>query len=574
MEIIDDINNMSIHLRDYQEQALETVINEFQNGTNRQLIVLPTGSGKTLVMAAIAKHFNKRTLILAHREELISQAFDKIKLFWPDVRIGVCMAERDEINQQIVVGSVQSCFRSKRLEKLKKEGLELLMIDESHHVIADSYQFIIQELGFNKGSDKLLIGVTATPHRSDKHGLGDTFDKIVYSRSISTMIKAGYLNPVSGRKILTNFALRRIQTSNGDFSISDLSEAINTPERNAFIAEKIKEYAFDRKGVAFCADVQHCHDLANAFRQHGIKAEAVWGDMSGDDRKRVLYDLKTGQLQFVTSCGILTEGFDEPSISAIVMARPTKSQSLYIQSAGRGLRLWPGKQDCLILDFTDSGLNLDSVMTLSHTIPEAKIYEDSEPVNQHKEEVDRTSKIQVMTECDKTFDILGSTRFIWIPIGDDEWSMIDDDRHEIVMQPQDGGYVSELYLTDGSSQSIVESPLPLEYCSGISEDYARRHLKISFASTNASWMTQDAPATASQREYLLRKDAFQEGMKKSQAALEIRKIIALQNKNRRHLAQEPPTDQQRYFLANHGINPAKMSKLEAIHVISKLKKSA
>ena len=187
---------MTITLRDYQFDAMKSVISESQVGINRQLIILPTGSGKTIIMAAIAKHFNKKTLLLAHREELIYQAVEKFKLFWPSVDIGVCMADRDEVDRQVIVGSIQSCSRSKRLERLKERDFELLMIDEAHHSASDSYQSIINALRFTGDSKKLLLGVTATSQRSDKLCLGETFTHVTFSRSISTMIKAGYLSPI------------------------------------------------------------------------------------------------------------------------------------------------------------------------------------------------------------------------------------------------------------------------------------------------------------------------------------------------------------------------------------------
>lgn len=139
---------MPIALRDYQQECLDAVLNESKAGISRQLVSLPTGSGKTVIMSAIAKEIDKKTLILAHREELITQTVDKLKLFWPEAKIGICKAERDEIHQQIVVGSVQTCYRSQRLERLKEQGFELLMIDECHHSVSNSYQSIINELGF------------------------------------------------------------------------------------------------------------------------------------------------------------------------------------------------------------------------------------------------------------------------------------------------------------------------------------------------------------------------------------------------------------------------------------------
>lgn len=560
-----------VKLREYQKEALEEIHQEYLIGINSQLIVLPTGSGKTILMAAISKHFNKKILLLAHREELIQQAFDKFKLYWPEADIGICKAEREDAKNQIIIGSVQSCSRSKRLGLLKESGFDILMIDEAHHASADSYQRIINELGFRQDKTKLLIGVTATPNRADKQALGDTFEKITYSRSISTMIKAGYLSPAIGRKILTNFTLKNIRSQNGDFSIEDLAEAVNTSERNAFIAEKYQSYAADRKGVAFCVDVKHCQELAAAFEKVGIKAKAIWGEMPGEERKKVLEALTSGKIQVAMSCGVLTEGFDEPSIDCIVMARPTKSQSLYIQCVGRGLRLWPGKQNCLVLDFTDRSHNLDSVMSLSRTVPDAlEILEKQNTFDQ--EEVDKAPKIEVWEECDREFDVLGHARFIWTCLGDNEWSLQDDERREIVMKPQEGGYVAELYHVDDPAKQIVRSPLPLEYCSGVCEDYARRHLKIAFADMHAPWMNAQAQPTQSQRELLQKHKAYKEGMSKAEASIEIKRIIALKNKQRRQMSQEPITAKQKFALMKTGLDTSKMSKMQAMQEIAKIKK--
>jgi superfamily II DNA or RNA helicase len=320
---------MNIALRDYQRECLDTVLREHASGNNRQLVILPTGSGKTIVMAAISKCFNKKTLLLAHREELINQAVEKFRLFWPDVEIGVCMADRNEMDCQVIIGSVQSCSRNRRLEQLKEKSFELLMIDEAHHSASDSYQSVISALGFDCDTKKLLLGVTATPQRSDKLGLGDTFTKVTFSRSISTMIKGGYLSPIIGRKILTNLAFNKISSSNGDFAINDLSEAVNTPERNAFIVSKFKEYAAKRKGIAFCCDVQYCKDLSDAFKSVGIEASSIWGDMESSERRQALESFKQGQIQVLSSCGVLTEGYDESTVNAVIMARPTKSSGLF-----------------------------------------------------------------------------------------------------------------------------------------------------------------------------------------------------------------------------------------------------
>ncbi len=561
-----------LKLRDYQLQALEAISDAAVAGIQRQLICLPTGSGKTIVMSALAKQLNRKTLLLAHREELITQALDKFKLFWPFVKIGICMAERNEIGNQVVIGSVQSCSRPKRLELLKEQGFDLMMIDEAHHASSESYRSIIEALGFGYQSKKLLIGVTATPQRSDNNGLGTTFEKLVFSRSIGTMIKAGYLSPVIGRKILTNFSMKGIRSYNGDFSLCDLAETMNSSERNTFIVDKFQEYAKDRKAVAFCVDVQHCKDLAEAFKKAGITAAAVWGDMLADERKKALEDLKYGRIQVVTSCGVLTEGFDEPSIDAVIMARPTKSHSLYIQCVGRGLRLFPGKQNCLVLDFTDRSNNLESIMTLSGAIPEAA-ESKVERSKEEEKEVDKRPKIMVLEEVDREFDILGTTRFMWIAIGDEEWSLIDDEKNEIVMSPTDSGYIARLHRQDGTTQQIVRSPLPIEYCSGVCEDYARRHLKIAFADMKAPWMRGDYHPTQGQQEYLEKYGVYRHGMTKAEATIEIRRVIALKNKQRRISSNEPLTQMQRYFLVSRGFDTSKMTRLQAIQTIAKIKQN-
>jgi ATP-dependent helicase IRC3 len=563
---------MDIALRDYQLEAINAVTVSFLEGVNRQLVTLPTGSGKTIVMAALAMQFNKKTLLLAHREELITQAVEKFRLVWPEASIGVCMAERDEIDRHIVIGSIQSCSRPKRLERLKEQGFEVMMIDEAHHSSAESYQNVINDLGFVKGSKKLLIGVTATPQRADSQSLGKTFDKITFSRSIGTMIKAGYLSPVIGRKILTNFILQRIASSGGDFVISDLSEAMNTPERNSFIVDKFKTYADKRKAIAFCCDVQHCKDLSDAFRDAGIESSSVWGDMEPLERKRTLEAFKQGQIQVVASCGILTEGYDEPSIDSIIMARPTKSASLYTQCVGRGLRLWPGKSDCLVMDFTDRHNNLDSIMSLSCVIPEAAhINEEAVSTDEEK---DRRPKIHALHDIDKEFDILGTARFIWTSIGDDEWSLIDDKKREIVIQPSKGGYIATLYFPDGTSRHIVLNPLPLDYCSGVCEDFARRNLEIAFADASKPWMSNSSYPTQGQINYLENQGVDCSNMNRGQASMTIRQIISMKNKQRRLLANEPITSKQKYLLNCHGVDTNNMTKLQAMQAISKIKQNA
>ena len=563
---------MNISLRHYQSDAISKTIESFERGLTRQLLTLPTGSGKTIIMAALAKQLGKRTILLAHREELITQAVAKFKLIWPEAEIGVCMAEQNEPNKEVVFGSVQSCSRDARLNQLKGNDFDLLLIDEAHHANSPSYLKIIESLGFGgKDPSKLLVGVTATPMRSDDKELGDIFVEITYSISIGTMIRAGYLSPVNGRRVLTKTSIQGVHTRAGDFAIGELSEAINTPERNQFIAETYRKHASNRKGVAFCCDVQHCKDLAEAFRMAQIPAKAIYGDMDSLERKNAIEELKNGQIQIATSCGVLTEGFDEPTISCVAMARPTKFKGLYIQCVGRGLRLHPSKSDCLVLDFADEGHNLETVASLGRTIPEAQYAgEGSEAEEKEK----RAFSIQIKRVCDEEFDILGTARFIWLPIGDDEWSLADDEGNEIVLYPKDGGYIAKAYWRSGREQLLVESPLPIEYCSGTCEDFARVHFKLNFASTESPWLSSEEPPTEGQRAFLEKKGVSTQSMTKAVASMKIREVIAKQRKQYRTMSNEPITTKQAYFLKERGVNPEGMSKLDAVRVIGKIKKES
>lgn len=560
---------MKIALRDYQEIAIKKVLSSHAEGCSRQLITLPTGAGKTVVMAALAKKLGKRTLLLAHREELIIQAQSKFRLVWPEADTGVCIGLRNEVDGQVVFGSVQSCCREPRLSQLVEQGFELLLIDEAHHASSPSYQTIINALGFSATSHgKLLLGVTATPMRSDNKELGEVFESSTYSLPIGTLIDAGYLSPVKGRRVITQTSLDKVPSRGGEFVLGELSEAVNAPERNQFVAETYRKYAADRRGIAFCCDVQHCIDLAEALNLAQIRATPVFGDMDAYERKIALEALKTGEIQVVTSCSLLTEGVDIPSVSCIAMARPTRFKGLYIQCVGRGLRLHPLKSDCLVLDFADEGHNLETAVSLSKAIPEIQ----QEGEGRGEEQKRPKPSVRVCREIDEEFDILGATRFIWVSVGDDEWSLADDEGNEIIMSPKDEGYISTVYWKSGGVGQVISEPIPLEYCSGCCEDFARSRFRLDFASTESSWLTKMQDPSEGQLAFLEKRNIQASGMTRAQASIKIREVLAKQRKRQRKMGTEPATEKQGAFLSRYGIDAAKMSKLEAMRVIANIRK--
>ena len=554
-------------LRPYQKEALKSVASSFQEGITKQLISLPTGAGKTIIIAAMAKHFNKKTLIIAHRKELIQQAYDKLKLFWSKIDIGICNAQYKKYKNKVVIGSVQSCSQKKLLEQLQKQDFDILIIDEAHHAPAESYTKIIDALGFNDNK-KLLIGVTATPDRSDNKELGNNFQKIVYTKTIGDLIKEGYLSPVTGRKIHTNISLKGVRTYKGDFNAQELSHVVNVPERNDFIVKKFMEHGIGRKAIAFCVDVQHCKDLEQTFLKHGIKAASVWGAMPSQDRTHILKQFKEGDIEVVTSCSLLTEGYDEPSIAAICMARPTKSKALYIQMVGRGLRICPGKQNLLVLDFTDENNNLSLIVSLKTTIPEAAVVVESN----HKQKSPKTRQIKTDSEMDQEFDIVGQDQFLWVFLDDNEYSLQDDNRNEIVMRQSSYGFVADFYIYKNDTPNIiVTNPLSFEYCKEICEEFARKNLNIKYAVKSSEWLSRHDIPSRKQIEWLYVNDRYYPGISKQKAEYVMREAIAQNNKKRRDSRYLPVTPAQSYVLQKHNINPVGMSKLQAMNEIEKIK---
>jgi ATP-dependent helicase IRC3 len=293
-------------------------------------------------------------LVLAHRRELIEQAADKLRHWNPTAKVTIEQGDqRADPNADIVVASVQSITRDKRRAKFDWNRIRLCVVDEAHHVCAESYQRVLADGGFlNPENGKLLVGVTATPNRSDGLPLKDTLDEIVFNYPLRRAILDGWLCDISAFRIRTDTSLDAVRTTAGDFNAGELADTVNTPERNALIVSAWRDNARGRKTIAFTADVQHAKDLASAFRTNGIAAEPVWGE--DPERAEKLQRHRSGETQVITNCNLLTEGFDSPAVDCIVLARPTKSSLLLQQMAGRGTRLHEGKTECVLLDIVDN----------------------------------------------------------------------------------------------------------------------------------------------------------------------------------------------------------------------------
>lgn len=347
-------------LRPYQRQCLEAIEKAYWKGVRRQLVCLPTGTGKTVVFAHLPQHLKmkKRMLVLAHREELLDQAVDKFRRANPDLPVGVEQAERRAADDdRVVVASVQTLSRerSERLARFAPEAFSIVVVDEAHHAVAPSYRRVLEHFGFFAPDTKrLLVGVTATPRRGDDKGLDEIFQEIVFRKTLREMIEAKFLCDLSGWRVESETSLDGVATRHGDFVAGQLSDRVNVEARNGLIVAAYREKLDGRRAIAFCVDVQHAIDLSERFRGAGVSCRPVWGDMPRERRVDALAAFSRGDVKVLTNCNVLTEGYDEPLVEGILLSRPTQSALLYVQMVGRGLRPAPGKAGLIVIDIVDA----------------------------------------------------------------------------------------------------------------------------------------------------------------------------------------------------------------------------
>ena len=340
-------------LRPYQQEALDSMLQAESNGISKQLVVLPTGAGKTVLFAQlpIMRKDSLPMLVLAHRSELLIQAKDKIETINKDLSVGIEQAENKAGYSDVVIASVPTLGResSSRIEQYPKDYFKTIVVDEAHHAAAPSYRRILDYF-----KPDLLLGVTATPQRSDSVRLIDVFQEIVYYKSIQDLIKEGWLSPLVGYRVKTSTDISDVEIQNGEYKQDQLIEAIDNPSRNNSIVTAYNDLANAKKTVVFAAGVDHAGNLAEAFRKNGSSVRVIIGTTPEEERRQILSDFKSGAVTVLVNVGVLTEGFDEPSIEAIILAKPTRSSLLYTQIVGRGTRLFEGKEHCMIIDIADT----------------------------------------------------------------------------------------------------------------------------------------------------------------------------------------------------------------------------
>ena len=335
-----------MELRPYQAEAKAAVFEQWDKGSLKTLLVLPTGCGKTIVFAKVAEDCVRqgyRVLILAHRGELLEQAADKIK---KSTNLG-CATEKAEQTClgswfRITVGSVQSMQREKRLSQFSEDYFNVIIIDEAHHCISDGYQKVLQHFPSAK-----VLGVTATPDRGDMRNLGEFFESLAYEYTLPKAIREGYLSPIKAMTIPLQLDLSGVSIQSGDFKAGDIATALDPYLHQ--IADEMVKYCRDRKTVVFLPLVKTSQKFKEILNEKGFKAAEVNGESK--DRTEVLKAFDKGEYNVLCNSMLLTEGWDCPSVDCVVVLRPTKVRSLYSQMVGRGTRLCEGKSYLLLLDF-------------------------------------------------------------------------------------------------------------------------------------------------------------------------------------------------------------------------------
>jgi superfamily II DNA or RNA helicase len=333
-------------LRDFQHQAIEAVrLGLQERDIRRPLIVLPTGSGKTVVFSRLLyrRRQSGRGLVLAHRGELLNQARKTLRQVAPELRVGLVKAQADEFEGvDVVVGSVQTLVNPARLQRIG--GFATVVIDEAHHAVAPTYRKILNGLGCFDEQGPLTVGVTATAgERGDGVGLDEVFQEIVFARGILYMILRGYLVDVEAVEIETKLDYDQVTVRGGDYTDASLGDALDSSGAIDAAALAYAEHARDRRGVAFTPTIATADHLATRLRGLGIAAEHVSGETPPDERAAILERVATGECQVVANACVLVEGYDQPELSCALIARPTKSRPAFAQMAGRILRPHPGK---------------------------------------------------------------------------------------------------------------------------------------------------------------------------------------------------------------------------------------
>lgn len=341
------IEAVDLELKEHQKAALAALEEMRNNNETIALIYHATGTGKTVTAVTDAKRIGKRTLFIAHTNELVTQAYETFKALWPEVSAGIYMGAMKEKDSFVVCGSVQSV--ALHTDEFCEEEFGYIIIDEAHHATAETYQKILSYF-----KPTFTLGLTATPERTDDQNILSVFKNTAHKLDIKTAVEIGELVSVRCIRIHTNIDLTRVRFNSVRYNIRDLESKIFVPDRNNLIVDTFMDYVSTKRTVIFCASVKHTEEIAGKIRERGVAAQAVSGSVKMSDRNEILAKFKKGEIKALCACDLLNEGWDCPETEVLFMARPTMSKVLYSQQLGRGMRLCEGKEFLMVFDFVDN----------------------------------------------------------------------------------------------------------------------------------------------------------------------------------------------------------------------------
>ena len=516
---------MNYELRPYQREGIDRVYEAEGHGIRKQLGVAATGLGKTVMFVSLAKERDRRAIILAHRDELVQQAADKVRAIWPEADLGIVKADRNEVEAKVVIASVQTLARPDRLQQLLDAcqapsllgpppgDFDLVVVDEAHHAVADTYVRVVNGLRAGEPDGPLLLGVTATPSRGDRQALNLRFDHIVFNYDIEWGIRMGYLSDLRAISVqLAALDLSDVKFSHGDYAPGLTGKLLEDADAPKHVVQAWFDHASDRKTLLFTPTVRLAELTQEEFLRRGVAAGLVHGNTPMEERRKLLADFAAGRVQVVCNCAVLTEGYDEPSIGCIVIARPTRNQGFYTQMVGRGTRRFPGKDDCLILDVV--GATKDNRLVTAPTlfglegVPQAfdgtatftelVDIKEQELIRQGKLEAERVELFEKFHEHVLKADVVWGTvhqahedlgRYIR-PLGKGKPVVVLRQ-----VEPDQDVWRADAYAAH--SEQVIIAGVPLETAQAVAEDFVKNNVAVqAFVRTDARWRKD--PATEAQ----------------------------------------------------------------------------
>lgn len=399
----------AFELREYQQEAIENLVAMRSKGETIALMYHATGVGKTVTAATDAKLLGGRTLFLVNALKLADQAEKTFAQIWPEATLGQYTGNSKDKHAKVLFATVQSISRS--LVEFSPESFDYIIIDECHHAAAKTYKKI-----FSYFKPKFILGLSATPERSDGEDMLELFQNVAHKMDLKTAVERGILAPIRCIRIKTDIDLTDVRINGIKYNSQDLESKLFIPERNQLLAETYINYVNGKKTVIFCASVNHATEIATLLRGLGAEAESVSGQDNVDVRNRILNEYENGSIHVLCACDLLNEGWDSPKTEVLFMARPTMSKTIYMQQLGRGTRKCEGKEDLLVFDFVDNA-NMFNMPYSLHRLLDIASY--------HPLEYVLAPEGQKQLDMDMTRRGEKPEAYIDLPINIDDFQMID-----------------------------------------------------------------------------------------------------------------------------------------------------